>query len=230
MLDQGLNTEHHAVPGLFVSFIYNQGGILVKWFRDTFAAEDFRQAQQLGANVYDSLMAEMPAQPSSVLVLPHFAPTGPPDFVTDSRGVVAGLQLETSRGDILKGVIEGTAFYLKEIVDSLDATGIEINEYRATGGGAQSDAWVQTVADIMGQPVVRPENTEAGALGAAIIAGLGSGAFASYGEGVEAMVRLNRTFEPDPEMHNRYRPRFEQYRQLWPLMQGYLRDLAATAP
>jgi len=227
MLARGLNTEHHAVPGLFVSFIYNQGGVLVKWFRDTFAAEEFRQAQQSGANVYDRLMAEMPARPSSVLVLPHFAPTGPPDFITDSRGVMVGLQLETTRGDILKGMIEGTSFYLKEIVDSLGATGIEINEYRAAGGGAQSDPWVQTVADIMGQPVVRPENTEAGALGAAIIAGLGSGAFASYREGVEAMVRLDRTFEPDPEMHKRYQPRFEQYRQLWPLMQGYLQSLAA---
>jgi xylulokinase len=82
---------------------------------------------------------------------------------------------------------------------------------------------VQTVADIMGQPVVRPENIEAGALGAAIIAGVGSGAFSSYQEGVEAMVRLDRTFEPNLSMHQRYTRRFQKYQQLWPLMQDYLR-------
>jgi xylulokinase len=222
MLARGLNTEHHAVPGLFASFIYNQGGVLVKWFRDTFAAGEL---QQSGGNIYEQLIAEMPAAPSSVFVLPHFAPTGPPEFITDSCGVIVGLQLETTRGDILKGVIEGTAYYLKEIVDSLPPTGINIQEYRATGGGAQSDRWVQTIADIMDQPVIRPQNTEAGALGAAIIAGVGSQTFSSYQEGVEAMVRLDRTFEPDLSMHRRYQQRFEKYRQLGPLMRSYLHDL-----
>ncbi len=224
MLARGLNTEHHAVPGLFASFIYNQGGVLVKWFRDTFAGGE----QQSGSNVYEQLIAEMPEYPSSVFVLPHFAPTGPPEFITASRGVIIGLQLETTRGDILKGVIEGTAYYLKEIVDSLPPTGIKIQEYRATGGGAQSDRWVQTIADIMGQPVIRPQNTEAGALGAAIIAGVGSRIFSSYREGVEAMVRLDRAFEPDLPMHRRYQERFEKYRQLGPLMRSYLHDLSTS--
>ncbi|MBN1994319.1 MAG: hypothetical protein JW953_16595 [Anaerolineae bacterium] len=225
MLARGLNTEHHAVPGLFASFIYNQGGILVKWFRDTFAAAEYRHARQSGANIYDTLFTEIPPGPSPIMVLPHFSPTGPPEFITDSRGVMVGLQLDTTRGDILKGIIEGASFYLKEIVDSLPPTGIKIQEYRATGGGARSDRWVQTVADIMGRPVIRPENTEAGALGAAIIAGVGSGAFASYQEGVEAMVRLDRTFEPDLSMHQRYARRFQKYQQLWPLMQDYLQNL-----
>lgn len=223
MLARGLNTEHHAVPGLFASFIYNQGGVLVKWFRDTFAAAE---TQQAGGHIYEKLIAEMPAEPSSVFVLPHFAPTGPPEFITNSRGVIVGLQLETTRGDILKGVIEGAAYYLKEVVDSLPPTGIDIQEYRATGGGAKSDRWVQTIADIMGQPVIRPQNTEAGALGAAIIAGVGSQVFASYQEGVDAMVRLDRTFEPDLILHRRYQQRFEKYRQLGPLLRPYLHDLS----
>jgi xylulokinase len=212
------------VPGLFASFIYNQGGVLVKWFRDTFAGDE----QQSTGNIYNRLIAEMPQEPSSVFVLPHFAPTGPPEFITDSRGVIVGLQLETTRGDILKGVIEGCAYYLKEIIDSLPPTGINIQEYRATGGGAQSDRWVQITADIMGQPVIRPKNTEAGALGAAIIAGVGRGIFDTYQDGVEAMVKLDQTFEPDLQMHGRYQERFEKYTQLGPLMRSYLQDLSTT--
>jgi xylulokinase len=228
MLERGLNTEHHAVPGLYVSFLYNPGGVLVKWYRDTFAALDHARAQRAGTDIYEDLFAEMPEGPGRVLVLPHFAPTGPPGFIADSRGVMVGLQLQTTRGDILKGLIEGIAFYLKEVVDSLPATGIQIQEYRATGGGAKSAAWIQVLADIMGQPVIRPRVTEAGALGAAILAGVGSGAFASFREGVEAMVDLDRTFEPDPGRHQQYQQRFQKHRDLWPLLQDYLRELAAN--
>jgi xylulokinase len=225
MLALGLNTEHHAAPGLFVSFIYNQGGILAKWFRDTFAAAEREQARQTGADIYGQLIAEMPDRPSSVMVLPHFIPTGPPHFIADSRGVIAGLTAETGRGDILKGVIEGATYYLKEIIEALPSVGIPIDEYRPTGGGAKSDAWVQLCADIMAKPFVRPQVEEAGALGAAIMAGVGGGVFPSFEAGVAAMVHTGRTFEPDARQIGRYAQRFEHYRKLGPLMQDYLRLL-----
>jgi xylulokinase len=223
MIPRGLNTEHHAVPGKYVSFIYNQGGALVKWYRNTFAAAEHQQARQEGVDIYPHLLAEMPEAPSGIIVLPHFTVTGPPDFISDSSGVIAGLQLETSRGDILKGVIEGATFYLRECVETLPATGIHIKTYRVAGGGSKSDAWIQISADIMGRPFVRPVITEAGALGSAIIAGTGIRAFSSFEAGIEAMVKLERTFEPDPQRHKHYQSCFEKYRQLWPLMQGYLR-------
>jgi xylulokinase len=227
MIERGVNTEHHAVPGKYVSFIYNQGGSLVKWFRDTMAAAEHRNAEEAGRDVYDSLFAEMPDVMSSTVVLPHFATTGPPEFVSDSCGVIAGLRLETSRGDILKGIVEGVTFYLKECIESLPGTGIEITDFRAVGGGSKSDAWLQMTADILQRPLVRPKVTEAGALGAAIIAGVGCGVFPSYEAGVEAMVSLERTFEPDPGRRDLYESRFQQYKRLWPLMAAYLRDLAS---
>jgi xylulokinase len=227
MIARGVNTEHHAVPGKFVSFIYNQGGSLVKWFRDTFAAVEHRHAEQAGRDLYEDLFAEIPEGASPTVVLPHFATTGPPEFVSDSSGVIAGLRLETSRGDILKGIVEGVTYYLLECVESLPPTGIEIAEYRAAGGGSKSDAWLQMTADILQRPLVRPRVTEAGALGAAIIAGVGCGVFPSYQAGVEAMVSLERTFEPDPQKRELYARRFEKYKKLWPLMADYLRDFAS---
>jgi xylulokinase len=226
MIERGLNTEHHAIPDRYVSFIYNQGGSLVKWFRDTFAAEEHRLAGAEGYSVYPTLFEEILEDPSSVMVLPHFTTTGPPAFIADSSGLIAGLRLDTSRGEVLKGIIEGAAFYLKEVVDSLPETGIQTEDYRAVGGGSQSDAWVQTYADIFGQPFTRPVITEAGALGAAIIAGVGAGILESYAQGVAAMVKLERTFEPDTRQHERYQVRYQHYQQLWPLMSDYLRGLA----
>jgi xylulokinase len=163
------------------------------------------------------------------MVLPHFVATGPPEFVTDSAGVLAGVRLGTKRGDILKGIMEGVVFYLRECVENLSDTGIEIREYRAAGGGSRSDAWLQICADVMGQPFTRVAQNEAGIVGCAIIAGVGSGKFASYEDGVAALVRLDQSFTPDARQHTLYQERFEHYRKLWPLMRDYLRALTTLS-
>jgi xylulokinase len=224
MVARGLNTEHHAVPGKYVSFLYNHGGTLVKWYRNTFAAQEHAQARRAALDIYPTLFEEMPDRLSSVLVLPNFASTGPPEFLSDTCGVIFGLHLDTGRADILKGIVEGIGFYLKECVESLPATGITISDYRAVGGGSKSDAWIQLSADLLGQPIARPVITEAGALGSAILAGVGSGVFPDYASGVQAMVRLERTFDPDLARQARYRARFEEYRGLYARLKGSLKD------
>jgi xylulokinase len=228
MLRGGLNTEYHPAPGRFVTLIYNLGGGLLRWYRDTFAAAEHQQAKREGRDVYDALMAELPPEPSEVLVLPHFVATGPPEFITDSSGVAVGLHLSTKRGSILKGILEGVMFHMRECLDGLPETGIEVSEFRAAGGGSRSDAWLQICADIIGRPFMRAEQIEAGVLGAAMIAGVGCGAFASFEDAVAAMVRYGRTFEPDAQQQRRYQVRYEQYRKLWPLMRDYLRELSST--
>jgi xylulokinase len=225
----GLNTEHHAVPGRFVTFIYNQGGSILKWCRDTFANLDHARAREAGRDVYDDLLREMPQGPSGVIVLPHFTTTGPPEFIADSCGMIAGLRLDTTRGRILKGALEGTTFYLREIVDALPSVGLEVDEYTAVGGGAKSEAWVHLAASIFGKPFRIPEVTEAGALGAALMAGVGTGVYASYSDAVSAAVRIDRTIEPDMDEHARYAPLYRCYRETKPHFREYLRVLAAQA-
>jgi xylulokinase len=226
MMRLGLNTEHHPAPGKFVSLIYNQGGALLRWYRDTFAPSEHRQAMQEERDVYEELLAEMPAGPSPVIVLPHFFATGPPEFISDSSGVMVGLKLETKRGDIVKALLEATMFYMCECVEQLPATGIEISQFRAAGGGSRSDAWLQIAADIMARPFTRMKLSEAGILGAAVIAGVGHGTFTSFPDGVRAMVKTGKTFEPQSDRAQRYDARFAHYRRLWPLMREYLKALS----
>ena len=223
MLDYGLNVEHHVLPGLYVSFIYNQSGGLVRWFRDTFAGAD-KKLLAPGVDIYDALAAEMPEDPTRLLVLPHFEMTGPPLFTADSRGVIAGLRLNSSRGDILKAFMESVTFYFVESVEQLRQIGINTSEFVATGGGAKSDRWLQIKADIFGVPFVRPRVTEASMLGAAILGGTATGVFSSAEEGIRRFVHRDRVFEPDARRHAVYRERLEKYRQLYPV----LKDLLAT--
>ena len=222
MIAQGLNTEHHALADRYVSFIYNLSGAIVKWYRDTFAAEEHRQALARGEDVYFPLFEEIPPGPSPVTVLPHFGPTLFPEAVTHPNGVMTGLTLETRRGDVLKGILEGAMYSLKESVDRLPEAGLAIREFRVVGGGSKSDSWVQLCADILDRPFVRPRVTEAGCLGTAILAGAGTGVFASIEEGVQRMVQLEKSFEPVPANVQAYGESYRRFRALWPLFKSFL--------
>jgi xylulokinase len=226
MIARGLNTEDHVVPGRYVSFIYNQGGALVRWFRDTFAVAERSCAASGERDLFATLLDEMPEHPSRLMALPHFTATGPPEFISDSCGVIAGLKLETTRGEILKGLIEAATFYIRESFENLPPHGMEITDFRAVGGGSKSDAWLQICADVMGRSFVRPSANEAGVLGAAILAGVGCGVFPSLETAVGQMVHLDRRFDPDPVSHSAYAERFALYKRQWPLMADFLRSLS----
>jgi xylulokinase len=217
-----LNIEHHVVPDLFVSFLYNQGGLLTKWFRDTFAADD----PTPGGAAFARLDAEMPAQPTRLLVLPHFDP--PPFHAEPTAGVIVGLKADTRRGEILKAICEGTAFHFVDGIQALCRLGIDTTEFIASGGGARSDAGLQLRAEVLGVPFVRPRITEAGILGAALLAGIATGVYRDAADAVEAGVRRDRVFEPDAGRHALYRARHAQFRQLFPALQTILNDLAST--
>lgn len=225
MLERGLNVEHHTVPNRYVSFLYNQGGSLLKWYRDTFAGSEARAARDHGRSIYAELLQEMPKGPSGLIVIPHFTVTGPPRYLSDSSGMIAGLTLESTRGQIAKAILEGATFYMRDLLEQFESMGFDIQAYNAVGGGASSDAWLQISADILGKTFVRPEVTEAGALGAAINAGIGLRIYRDPSEAVASAVRINRRFEPDSNEYARYQNWFAAYKEAVDEQYDFLRWL-----
>ncbi|MEW5814598.1 MAG: FGGY-family carbohydrate kinase [Spirochaetota bacterium] len=224
MLKTGLNIEHHVIPGLYVSFIYNQAGTLIRWFRDTFASAD-KKLVSAGADLYAMLSREMPESPTRLLTLPYFEMTGSPHFITDAGGVILGLKVSTTRGEILKSLMECETFYFLESILTLKQMGIDTSEFIATGGGSKSDYWLQIKADIFGLPFVRPVIKEASTLGAAILAGLGSGVFSNVTDAVGRFVKQEKYFEPDMKRHEIYMEKYENYKSLYPAVKKILRRL-----
>ena len=217
MLSNGLNIEHHAIAGLYVSFIYNQSGSLVRWFRDTFASAD-KKLIKSGEDIYEILAREMPADPARLLTLPYFEASGAPRFINDAAGVIAGLKINTQRGEILKSIMECATFYFLESIDSLKKIGIDTSEFVVTGGGAKSNQWLQIKADIFGVPFVRPKIVECSALGAAMLAGISTGVFANARDAVSQCVKIDCTFEPDAKRHGIYKEKYEMYKQISPVL------------
>jgi xylulokinase len=214
--DANLATYHHVVPGLYFTVAFNiTGGNLLRWFRDEFGHHEVQLARRTGCNAYDLLLESIPSTPTSVLVLPHFTATGTPYFDTNPTSAVLGLTLSSTRGDLIRSLLEGVTYEMRLNVDILRAAGVPISELRAIGGGAKSAAWMQIKADIMDIPIVSMDVSEAAGLGAALLAALGSGALDSVEDGVNSWVRPARVFEPEVEGARAYRERYDVYRDLY---------------
>ncbi len=205
----GVNIENHAIPEQYVSFIYHgSGGALIKWLRD----EMFRDLQ--GDNAYSRMFAELSRTKDTPVVLPYFAETGPLDYAGGGRGAICGLSFAHSRADILNAALQGIIFYFKDALDQLRSGGSPVRSVHVSGGGAESEAWRQMIAGILDIPVIKPRVKECGALGASIVAGVGTGRYKSFDEAITGLVKIENEFQPQHEHKKPYAGAFERYSSL----------------
>jgi xylulokinase len=224
LLRHGLSLEHHVVPGLFSSLLVNPaGGRILQWFRDQLAAAEAQQAQRRGFSFYTRLLEEMPAEPTDLLALGDFASPGAKPW---SGGAIVGLRMDTTRGEVVKALLEGASYAFAVGLDTFERVGIRVHALRVTGGGARSDPWLQLAADILGRPIERTRVLDATALGAAIIAGVGSQVYANHAEATEALVQVEARFEPDPKRQRLYRQKLQAYQALRQMLQEGLPGVA----
>jgi len=217
LYEADISVYRHVVPGLFLAMTLNHsGGLALRWFRDGFCEADVLRAAQDGVDAYDLMLPDAVAGPTGLLVLPHFSGSGTPTFDTASKAAILGLTFATTRRDIATAILEGLTYELRRNLDLLQASGVRIDVLRAIGGGARSRLWLQLKADITGIPVVTPRVTEAAALGAALLAGVGAGLFPSAAEAAGRFLQLTETHTPEPARHAEYTRQYELYRQVYP--------------
>ncbi len=209
----------HVVPGTFAALTGNQtGGRLLRWYRDELGTEVQLQAQREQRNVYDVIVDQAGEAPSGLMILPHFAGSGSVQNDPESKGAILGLTFDTRREDLVKAILEGITYEQALSIQQLQSAGIEVNELRAVGGGARSDKWLQMKADIIGTPLAAIEVSDAAGLGAALLAGWGTGTYESLEDAVERTVSIRARFEHDPQRHAGYQRQLSTYRQLYPTL------------
>lgn len=157
-------------------------------------------------------------EPTGLLVLPHFAGSGTPWLSERDHGLIYGLTCATSREQLFKGIAEGTAYEARVNVELMRACGLAIDEIRVTGGGARSELWLTTKADIYGMPLTILAAKETGALGAAMLAARGVGAVSGN---ENPWVHVERIVEPDPRNVERYAEQFGRYQRLMKAMEEF---------
>ena len=202
----------HAVPDTWhaMGVMLSAAGSL-RWLRDV-----------LGAG-YDELLAdaaESPPGAEGVLFAPYLAGERTPHADPDARGAFTGLALNHDRGPLVRAVLEGVAFGLRDSLELLGELGVEPAAARVSGGGARSELWLRIVASVLGVPLERTAVEEGAAFGAALLGGVEAGVFASAEEAVAACVRVRDVVEPDPAWVEAYREAYGHYRALYPALRS----------
>jgi len=194
------------------------GGNILKWFRDEFGKIELDQAKKSNCDPYELLLKQLPEEPSRLLVLPYFTPSGTPYFDVEVRGAIIGLDLSTTRAEMMRALLEGVAFEVRLNLDILEQSGNKVNELRIIGGGAKSITHVQLKADVIGKPITILDVTEAGCLGVAMLAKA-----AHTGQHVSQISKewIKPVAQVKPKNSEFYSKKFQSYKKLYPLIKSF---------
>ena len=179
-----------------------------------------------GENDYSALSAEAarsPAGSNGLLLLPYFAGERTPLFDPGARGVLAGLTLRHTRGDIYRAALEGTAYGVRHNLEAFAAAGAEPQRLVAVGGGTTGGLWTSIVSNVLGRPQVICAHTIGASLGAAHLAAVGIGAEVD----IDTWNPVVTTQEPDPSTRAVYDEGYGLYRELYPATKSIQHALAA---
>jgi xylulokinase len=205
----------HAVPGGWhaMGVMLSAAGSL-RWFRDALAP---------GAD-YASLIAEAERWPpgaEGAVFLPYLGGERTPHADPGARGAFTGLTLRHDRGALVRALLEGVAYGLRDSFELLAGLGPRLEAGRVSGGGARSELWLGIVSSVLGVSLERTAVEEGAAYGAALLAGVAGGVFADVHEAVRACIRVRGVVEPDPAWERAYAAGYQRFRSLYPALRPH---------
>ncbi len=210
-----LHTFCHAIPGRWhVMGVTQSAGLSLRWFRDQFGA-----GTDDGRDPYERLSEEaarIPAGCQGLLWTPYLMGERTPHLDPNARAALVGLTASHTRAHVIRAILEGVAFSLRDTFTLFDEMKVSVNRIRLGGGGARSSLWRQIQADVYAHEVEIVEAEEGAAYGAAILAGVGAGMWKSVDEACAAVVRVAKTVKPQPADIGVMNTSYIAYRRVYP--------------
>ena len=205
------------------------GGSL-QWFRNALCQAEVAAAKRKKIEIYDLLTAE--AQAASVgsqglFFLPYLSGERTPHADPDARGSFVGLTLAHARGDMIRAVIEGVTYSMRDSLAIFEELGVPVRQIRASGGGSRSPFWRQVQADIFGRKVVTINTEEGPAYGVALLAAVGAGEFKDIREACAATIQVVQETKPVAKARRYYDRAFPIYQQLYRSLKDDFKSIAA---
>lgn len=218
-----IHTFCHAIPGRWhVMGVTQAAGLSLRWFRDNFGtvAKDNRDPyDQLGDEA-----AKIPAGSDGVLWAPYLMGERTPHLDPHARGALIGLAANHGRGYVIRAIMEGVAFSLRDTFTIFNEMAVPVRNIRLGGGGARSPLWRQIQADVYAHSVEIVEADEGAAYGAALLAGVGASAWLSVDEACETAIRVAKRIEPNSHDQAVMQRQYQAYRRLYPALRSVLRS------
>jgi xylulokinase len=190
-------------------------GLSLQWFRRNLAP----------SSDYDSLTAEAATAPvgsQGLFWLPYLMGERTPHLDAAARGGWIGLTAKHTRADLIRSLLEGVSYSQKDCLDIIEGMGVAVESVRLSGGGARSAFWRQMLADVLGKRSVLLETEEGSAYGAALLALVGTGRYASVTEVCKAAIRETSVVEPSLESREVYARGHQTYKSLYPAIKSAL--------
>ncbi len=215
----GVFVDSHVARGKWTVMGGAVAADMLEWFRREFGSDERRKAEEQGGSDWTHLMAAAASSPPGsrgVLFLPHMSGASCPVVDPTSMGALVGLRNFVTKSDIQRAVIEGLDYQFLDIIEAY-RRGLSVSPERivAIGGATNNEFWMQNKADVVGKPIEVPALDEAVPLGAAILAGIGSGVYRDEAEAFATVRRPGRVYEPDPALSSRYRESYETWSALY---------------
>jgi xylulokinase len=215
-----LHTFCHAIPGRWhVMGVTQAAGLSLRWFRDNFACAPSKP----GVDPYEALTAEAakaPAGADGLLWAPYLMGERTPHLDGNARGVLVGLTASHTRAHVVRAILEGVAFSLKDTFTVFDEMKVPVKSIRLGGGGARSPLWRQIQADVYNHEVEIVEAEEGAAYGAAILAGVGAKIWPTVDAACDAIVRVVDRIKPNPANAEIMQTNYAAYRRIYPAMKS----------
>lgn len=225
-----VHTFCHAVPGAWHVMGVTQGaGLSLRWFRDNFGDQETALARWLGLDPYELLTREAEQSPpgaEGLFWLPYLMGERTPHLDATARAVLFGLTARHRRSDVLRAILEGVAYSLRDSLEILREMGVPVEEIRASGGGGRSALWRQIQADVFGYPLTTINAQEGPAFGVALLAGVGVGLYPDVPSACAATIRVTSTTHPIPENVAVYARGYQVYRALYPALKAQFAAVA----
>ncbi len=214
-----VHTFCHAVPGMWHMMGVTQGaGLSLRWFRDNFGNVEMQTAILTGGDSYDLLSKEAaraPAGSEGLLFLPYLMGERTPHLDPNAKGVLFGLTGRHQRFHVIRAIMEGVAYSLRDSFEIFKEMGVPVKQVRASGGGGRSELWRQIQADVFGREIVTINAGEGPAYGVALLAGVGTGVWASVAEACQATIRVVTRQKPIKDNVATYNAFYPTYRALY---------------
>ena len=211
LYEDGYCVVPYVFDGTYVCYAFSYtGGASLKWFKDRFAKE--KSYKELDGSIKD--------EPTGILILPHFAGAATPYMDNNSKAAIIGLTLEHTDAHFYKALMEGVTYEIMVNIDRLESAGINPDRLFATGGGAQSEVWLQIKADIIGKPITALDAGEAGTCGTCMLAAVASGVCKDLKEAKSKFVKEKKTYYPDMAKNEIYKKYFEAYKGIYDAVRG----------
>jgi len=202
----------HPVDGLYGAIASLVGsGAALQWFKNNFLPGEFDEMNRT--------VARRKEKARDLMFFPYQAGAEYPFWNADVKGAFTGIGLEHDRFDFARAIMEGVAFGVRRAVEDFRKHGTEIRSITVMGGAAKSDVWIQMIADITGVPIIRLNQGEVCALGAAVIAAKSIGLYESYEEAARAMVHPETVFSPGDTAW--YEEKFRNFDRMWTCLRQY---------